>query len=76
MAVRWQPGVVVVSFNYRLGIFDFSPSRSRSGSPIGQLWLQDQLAALRWVKANIADSAVIRATSPVRESAGACPLAF
>jgi para-nitrobenzyl esterase len=49
-------GVVVVSFNYRLGIFGFLAHpdldlESRSGN----YGLQDQLAALRWVKANIAD---------------------
>lgn len=49
-------GVVVVSFNYRLGIFGFFAhpdldTEARSGN----YGLQDQLAALRWVKANIAD---------------------
>lgn len=49
-------GVVVVSFNYRLGIFGFLAhpdldSEARSGN----FGLQDQLAALRWVKANIAN---------------------
>jgi para-nitrobenzyl esterase len=48
-------GVVVVSFNYRLGIFGFlaHPDLDAEG-PSGNYGLQDQLAALRWVKANIA----------------------
>jgi para-nitrobenzyl esterase len=49
-------GVVVVSFNYRLGIFGFFAHPGLdSGSQSGNYGLQDQLAALRWVKANIAD---------------------
>jgi para-nitrobenzyl esterase len=48
-------GAVVVSFNYRLGIFGFlaHPDLDSEG-PSGNYGLQDQLAALRWVKANIA----------------------
>ncbi|WP_246649036.1 carboxylesterase/lipase family protein [Bradyrhizobium canariense] len=48
-------GVVVVSFNYRLGIFGFlaHPDLDME-APSGNYGLQDQLAALRWVKANIA----------------------
>jgi para-nitrobenzyl esterase len=49
-------GVVVVSFNYRLGIFGFLAHPDLdSEAPSGNYGLQDQLAALRWVKANIAD---------------------
>ena len=49
-------GVVVVSFNYRLGIFGFlaHPVLDLEAQS-GNYGLQDQLAALRWVKANIAD---------------------
>lgn len=49
-------GVVVVSFNYRLGILGFlaHPDLDADG-PSGNYGLQDQLAALRWVKANIAE---------------------
>jgi len=49
-----RKGVVVVTFNYRLGIFGFlaHPDLDREG-PSGNYGLQDQLAALRWVKTNI-----------------------
>ncbi|WP_158813323.1 carboxylesterase/lipase family protein [Methylocapsa sp. S129] len=48
-------GVVVVSFNYRLGVFGFFAHPDLdSEAPSGNYGLQDQLAALRWVKANIA----------------------
>ncbi|MBB3728745.1 carboxylesterase/lipase family protein [Nonomuraea dietziae] len=45
-------GAVVVSMNYRLGVMSFltHPSLPESGS----LAVQDQQAALRWVRANIA----------------------
>jgi para-nitrobenzyl esterase len=50
-----QKGVVVVSFNYRVGVLGFMahPELDRDG-PSGDYGLQDQLAALRWVEANIA----------------------
>ena len=48
-------GVVVVSFNYRLGLFGFLAHPDLDTQvPSGNFGLQDQLAALRWVKANIA----------------------
>ncbi len=49
-------GVVVVSFNYRLGVLGFlaHPELDAEGSASGNYGLQDQIAALRWVKANIA----------------------
>jgi para-nitrobenzyl esterase len=53
-----ERGVVVVSINYRLGILGYlahpelSAESSRHVS--GNYGLQDQIAALRWVKANIA----------------------
>ncbi len=49
-------GVVVVSLNYRLGVFGFLASSSldaQLGSS-GDWGLQDQLAALKWVQQNIA----------------------
>ena len=51
-----QLGVVLVSFNYRLGVLGFlaHPSLDREGSSSGNYGLQDQIAALRWVRGNIA----------------------
>jgi carboxylesterase type B len=51
-------GVVVVSFNYRVGIFGFlahpmlSTESARHAS--GNYGLLDQIAALKWVRANVA----------------------
>ncbi|MFL6601654.1 MAG: carboxylesterase/lipase family protein [Steroidobacteraceae bacterium] len=51
-------GVVIVGFNYRVGIFGFLAHPQLSAeSPqkaSGNYGLLDQIAALRWVKANIA----------------------
>ena len=51
-------GVVVVTINYRLGVFGFLAhpgltAESSNGSS-GNFGLEDQLAALRWVQSNIA----------------------
>ncbi|WP_081477044.1 carboxylesterase/lipase family protein [Sphingomonas sp. PAMC 26605] len=48
--------VVLVSFNYRLGVFGFlaHPALDHEGPASGNYGLQDQIAALRWVRANIA----------------------
>lgn len=45
--------VVVVSFNYRLGVFGFM-SHPSFGEENGGYGLEDQRAALRWVQTNIA----------------------
>lgn len=44
-------GAVVVTFNYRLGVFGFF---SHPELPAGNQGILDQIAALRWVKNNIA----------------------
>lgn len=51
-------GVVVVTFDYRLGVFgEFAHpalSRAQSDEPLANYHLMDQIAALRWVRANVA----------------------
>ncbi len=49
-------GVILVSFNYRLGNFGFFafPALLRRALPAGNFGLMDQIAALRWVQRNIA----------------------
>jgi len=53
-----KQGVVLVSINYRLGRFGFfafpALSRERPDEPKGNYAYMDQIAALRWVKRNIA----------------------
>jgi para-nitrobenzyl esterase len=46
--------VVVVTVSYRVGALGFSALTEGDGSPaVANLGLQDQLAALRWVRANV-----------------------
>lgn len=49
-------GVVLVSFNYRLGNFGFFsfPALLHEHRPVGDFTFMDQIAALRWVQHNIA----------------------
>ena len=50
-------GVVLVTINYRLGVFGFLASESlakEQGGSAGNYGLMDMTAALRWVKENIA----------------------
>jgi para-nitrobenzyl esterase len=55
-----KQGVVLVSFNYRLGRFGFfahpqlTKETGGAGEPLGNYGYMDQLAALRWVKRNVA----------------------
>jgi para-nitrobenzyl esterase len=53
-----QGDVVVVTFNYRLGLFGFLAHPALDGGPAehlsGNLGIEDQQAALRWVRENAA----------------------
>jgi para-nitrobenzyl esterase len=51
-----QGDVIVVTLNYRLGVFGFlaHPSLDGHDGPSGDYGLQDQQAALRWVRDNAA----------------------
>jgi para-nitrobenzyl esterase len=53
-----RDGVVLVSFNYRLGSFGFfahpALSAEQSGGPLGNYGYMDQIAALKWVQRNVA----------------------
>lgn len=52
-----RAGIVVVSFNYRVGRFGFfaHPALTAAGEgPVGNWGLMDQQAALRWTRDNIA----------------------
>jgi para-nitrobenzyl esterase len=56
-AILARKGVVVVNFNYRLGVFGFLAhpelTKASGTGASGNYGLMDQVAALRWVKANI-----------------------
>ena len=51
-------GIVVVNLNYRVGVFGFLAhpelTREAHGGPNANFGLQDMIAALKWVRANIA----------------------
>lgn len=53
-----RDGIVLVSFNYRLGNFGFfafpAIERRAGGGLVGNYTLMDQIAALRWVQRNVA----------------------
>jgi para-nitrobenzyl esterase len=50
-----KKGAVLVTFNYRLGVLGYfaHPELDKEGSLSGNFGLMDQIAALKWVKANI-----------------------
>jgi para-nitrobenzyl esterase len=53
-----QQGIVIVTCNYRLGRLGFfahpALTREANGSPVANYGLMDQIAALKWVRDNIA----------------------
>ncbi len=53
-----EQGVVLVSFNYRIGRFGFfgfpALTAETPKGPLGNYGFMDQIAALKWIKANIA----------------------
>lgn len=52
-----RDGVVFVSFNYRVGRFGFfsHPALSaEAGKPVGNFAMEDMVAALKWVRTNVA----------------------
>ena len=55
-AIVQQDGIIVVSLNYRLGVFGFlaDPALSAAAGESGNYGFEDQQAALRWVQRNIA----------------------
>lgn len=54
--IAQQTGVIVVTINYRLGVFGFlaHPALTAEAGQSGNYGLMDQQAALRWVHTNIA----------------------
>ncbi len=65
-------GVVLVSFDYRLGRLGFFAHPSLEVG--GNFGLMDQVAALRWVRDNIAAFGGDPATSPCSVKAPAAPV--
>jgi para-nitrobenzyl esterase len=51
-----RDGVILVTFNYRVGRFGFfaHPALDAGPGPVANYGLMDQIAALKWVKTNIA----------------------
>ena len=55
-AVLAKRGIMVITINYRVGVFGFfaHPELTKEADGSGNFGLLDQVAALRWVKANAA----------------------
>lgn len=70
--------VILVTFNYRLGIFGFGYGEDIAEAGAANLALRDQLLALRWVKDNIAsfggDPSKVSQSSPNPDLRRGCPL--
>ena len=47
--------IVMVTLNYRLGVFGFLPASLDGSGPRGNYGLMDQVAALHWIQENIAE---------------------
>jgi para-nitrobenzyl esterase len=74
-----EDGVVLVSFNYRVGRFGFfaHPALDGGPGPVANYGLMDQIAALKWVKSNIAAfGGDPRNVTVFGESAGAISVNF
>ncbi len=70
-----RQGIVVVSINYRLGVFGFMPSTAFAPADNGAYALEDQRLALRWVQRNIrAFGGDPRNVTLAGESAGAASI--
>lgn len=52
-ALASQEDLIVVTLNYRLGVFGFLAGDALGGTTAGNQGLLDQLAALRWVQQNV-----------------------
>jgi para-nitrobenzyl esterase len=54
-----RSGVILISFNYRMGHFGFfahpALTQEANGGPTSNFGLLDQIAALKWVQRNVAD---------------------
>ncbi|RKT37069.1 para-nitrobenzyl esterase [Microbacterium sp. AG1240] len=53
-ALASRGDIVVVTINYRLGVFGFLAGDALGGTTTGNQGLLDQIAALRWIQDNIA----------------------
>ena len=62
-----RKGVIVVTLNYRLGVFGSTMSQLTAECPhhsSGNYGLLDQIAALHWVRDNIVALAAVPGTEP------------